>query len=623
MMHSRVFATSLTILAAIAPALHAQPEFLEIDHPVLDSMEEAVRLQLFEARASVERLQAAGTDPDALGQAFRELGSLYLVYDLGDAAAASLENASRLLPQDADLHYLLGTLYESDRDLEGARREFQRARELDSHYLPTLIRLAGVHRLLDSLQEAGEVLDQARRLEPGSAIVLSALGRLAAAGQRYEDAVDFFEKALDAQPSATSIHYPLSRAYQELGDSEQAQFHLEHRGEVRVVYSDPVAEQVRSGATGVAVELILANMALRSGSVEAAESRLRRAVELDPDSAAAHFALGVVLERQERSEEALEELILAVDLDPDSLRRRQALALHLLQMERDDEAIVVLRELLDRAPEYVKPREDLATALTRVGDLAAAADEFKRVLELDPERNYSRWKRALVLERSGRMEESIAEVREVLERTPNFPEAHFKLANYAAASGDVEEALAGYAKAVTFNPDLQEAHLNLAILLGREERFLESAEHWARVAEIAPDNPQTHLALATARILGGAWSSAREGLEEAADLHSSDPGVGEMLARLLATAPDPSVRNGPFAVGIARKLFDALPGLSTAETLAMAHAEVGNFEAAVALQTRALAEAETTEDPQAIGTARRRLALYQAGKPVRDVWAPP
>ena len=57
-----------------------------------------------------------------------------------------------------------------------------------------------------------------------------------------------------------------------------------------------------------------------------------------------------------------------------------------------------------------------------------------------------------------------------------------------------------------------------------------------------------------------------------------------------------------------------------AETVAMAWAELGNFEEAIAWQNRALDLGTEREPTTELDLARRRLALYQRGEPCRAPW---
>lgn len=91
------------------------------------------------------------------------------------------------------------------------------------------------------------------------------------------------------------------------------------------------------------------------------------------------------------------------------------------------------------------------------------------------------------------------------------------------------------------------------------------------------------------------------------------------LARLLAGAPDPDVRDGERALRVMEQLPPDQRQVDGGETMAMVLAELGRFEEAAASQRQALAAAARTG--QAGGGGRRgmaeRLALYERRAPWR------
>ena len=129
------------------------------------------------------------------------------------------------------------------------------------------------------------------------------------------------------------------------------------------------------------------------------------------------------------------------------------------------------------------------------------------------------------------------------------------------------------------------------------------------------------MTLATARILSGDVAAARRDLETALAKHPSDPRIADTLARVLATAPEDTVRDGAMAADIASKLIDAMPSTQHAETMAMALAELGRFEDAAKLEEQAIAGMESAgvTGPD-LDDARRRLELYRRSQPVRAPW---
>lgn len=104
---------------------------------------------------------------------------------------------------------------------------------------------------------------------------------------------------------------------------------------------------------------------------------------------------------------------------------------------------------------------------------------------------------------------------------------------------------------------------------------------------------------------------------EAIRLDSKDPDGYNNLARLLATCPKDSVRNGKHAVELATKANALSLGKVSdiASTLASAYAECGDFNEAIKWQQKAIALGDLRGDRLRI--AQDRLKLYEDRKPFR------
>jgi hypothetical protein len=89
-------------------------------------------------------------------------------------------------------------------------------------------------------------------------------------------------------------------------------------------------------------------------------------------------------------------------------------------------------------------------------------------------------------------------------------------------------------------------------------------------------------------------------------------------AWILATCPEPRYRDGKAALESATRACELTrwKDADSIQTLAAAHAEVGDFKAAVECQKNAV-EHIRDRGPQYMKEATDRLALYQAGKPYR------
>ena len=670
MTRTPIVLASLALLDATAWALPPAPsgapqtvsaersgDLVEIPEPALDSAEPAVA-QLIRDR--LERARALAADTAASvgdrSTAFAELGRTLLLYELLDPAEAALENAARLAPGEPSSLYYLGTIHQERGELDAARDRFAAVLELDADNLAALVRLGDVERAANRPEAARNWYDRALTVAPESPAAHWGLGQLAAAAGDPRAAVRHFEAVLAAQPEAGSTHYALAIAYRELGEEERAREHLARRGEGAVRLADPLIDALRQYGVGASLAMQRGIAAYTRGHFETAVEAYREAVAADPENTTARHALATSLARLGRFEEGARELEIVVRQKPDSGVAQYNLGAMYSQMGDPDGAIRHFERALELSPELTDARFNLALLLEARGQLDRARDELAEILRRDPQDTSAAIRHALLTARLGRPESGESDLRGILSVDPENSEArmalaglladggrperaldeyrrllasaedhqvraraHLAVGRLLAIGGDVEAALPEVETTVELMPGVAEARLTLGELLARAGRFAEAAEQFAAAIELEPPLLDAHLGRALALLLAGRDAEARSSLEESLSVLSGDAELTHLLARLLATSADASVRDGRRALELAQTAAAAQPSGRNAETVAMALAELGRFEEAARLQRQILAAARKADSPDQV-PIERRLAAYDEGRPARAPW---
>jgi len=113
------------------------------------------------------------------------------------------------------------------------------------------------------------------------------------------------------------------------------------------------------------------------GMAMEAEADLRQILAREPSRAEAHGELGVVLDLQGRSSEALAEHQEAHRLSPWDARWLNNLAFTLILRGKPKDAIPMLEEALRTEPTSARLRNNLGFALAASGDFSRAAQQFR------------------------------------------------------------------------------------------------------------------------------------------------------------------------------------------------------------------------------------------------------
>jgi tetratricopeptide (TPR) repeat protein len=158
-----------------------------------------------------------------------------------------------------------------------------------------------------------------------------------------------------------------------------------------------------------------------------------------------------------------------------------------------------------------------------------------------------------------------------------------------------------------------------AIVALTRQRYSEAVNLCDNALTLAKDQPELASNLITLRanahMLTGEDRAARADLERALAFDKKNAGASNDYAWLLATCPDPSVRDGKRAIRFARAANAASQSESATclDTLAAAEAEAGDFVAAIKDEKRALALAKETR-----AICERHLQSYLNKTPVRE-----
>jgi len=543
---------------------------VEIPRPDLAGFEPPI---LQRVQTLQERVATADSRPTA-AEALGELGIQYHAVLFLGAAERCYQQAAALAPEDPRWRYYLGVTQGHQGEDTEAVRTFEAASELAPDDLAVRIRLGDLYLKLGRVEDARASFRRASEIDSNSAAAWFGLGRTAVVAGDDAAAVRHFERTLELAPEATAVHYPLAQAYRRLGELERAEAHLTQRGEAGLGFPDPRMQKVLQREVDTAIDTLrsLAGQPERLtveelvqiaqgqiGGKGGAVERFRHRVETegpgldDPThQARLHLTLGLLLQAHGSPEAAARHLDRALRLDP-----------------RLETGEIRLR---------------MAQALLAQGDRAAAEVELRRAVQLDlPDAD-----RALAWHRLG------------------------ELARQRDAAGEAAER---YRRALAIDPGLIDARLGLATALGRMGRLGEAAAEYRRVQGRVPEREEAWLGEATALAVSGRMEEARNRLEAGLLAAPGSVALARTLAQILASAPDPALRDGERALELARRAMAAEPTAVNSETLAMALAQTGRFEEAADIQEELVRRESTGGNVGQTARLRANLERYRSGRP--------
>src|SRR5580704_18710329 len=238
----------------------------------------------------------------------------------------------------------------------------------------------------------------------------------------------------------------------------------------------------------------------------------RRAVELKPDAAEAHYNLGFILQERGKLDAAIEVYRRALALRPDMPQAHTNLGVALQHQGKLDDAVAAFRQAIAGNPKYVDAHFNLGAVLRLQGHADEAAAAYWRVIALEPSHAAARNNLALILSEAGELSAADGLLRQAVGRWPDYSEGHNNLGALLLDQGRPQEALDALQRALKRTPDYPEAYLNMGNALRELGSLAEAIDAYGRAIALRPTYAEALAQLVYHRARACDWTDA--GAEE-------------------------------------------------------------------------------------------------------------
>jgi protein O-GlcNAc transferase len=304
--------------------------------------------------ADADRCYRQVTESDAqypvalinLGFILREQGRTH-------EAREVLESAVRIAAEDADSHYLLGSILETTGPKGAEISHLQKAIDLRPDF--ELAR----RQLITALIKSG----------------------------RFPEAIKLCEESLAILPDSAELHFFRSSLYLHTDEKALAIASCE-----RALALNPALLEAQQS---------LSRLLLDTEQLEQAEASYRREIELTPQHYGPHHQLGVVLNRMTKYAGAIEQFKRAISLNPRSGASYLSLGESYIQLDDESEENLALAQANYEKAVEVEPQVSgycysLGFNYWRTAQFERAMASFDRAIELDPNNVKARWARVML-----------------------------------------------------------------------------------------------------------------------------------------------------------------------------------------------------------------------------------
>lgn len=413
-------------------------------------------------RAEEEYKRAIAIDSNIEG-ARQGLALIYLNRKELDKAAAELKKAIAVDPKDADLHKLLGEVYEKKGDKQAAEDEY---------------RLAGMPRVTPRAEEQKPADLQVTSSPNGDERLKK--GKELFAAKEYEKALAEFQSVSKDHPNFAEAHQRAGECLQALGRNDEAiaayreairnkaenadlHYNLGVLYERKEMPDEAVVEFKQSlnfGENGDARRR-LADIYSQRGIFPQAIEQYRELLKTKKDDPVLHLKLARVLFSSKNYKDSIAEYQEAVALEPDNLEAHRELAGIFKKRGMTDDAEKQYREVLRLKKDDSEARNALLAIYVEKKKYNDVLALLKEGVELNPKDANSHYKLGLIYEFNKDYESAIASYKATVELNKDHAKALNALGRVYMKTGRYTEAKEALEAARTADPNLEETKVLL------------------------------------------------------------------------------------------------------------------------------------------------------------------
>jgi Flp pilus assembly protein TadD len=274
------------------------------------------------------------------------------------------------------------------------------------------------------------------------------------------------------------------------------------------------------------------------------------------------------------------------------------------------------------APRVAESHNGLGVVHAGLHQTDAAIAEYRRAVALDPSCWSAHLNLGTILLQRGDLSGAEHHLGIARFGLPGDPDAAFHHGMALLAAGKLAEAEAEMRNAVSRRPGNWQAMSRLGTIMalrGRVDHGIAMVENAIRIAP-GEASPRFWLAMILLEA-GGREPEAIARFEDAIRLDPKSPDAANQLAWVLATHPNPAVRDPVKARDYARRAVELAGGDDprTLDTWAAAEAAAGRFDEARRTGKRALDAAARTGPDTLAAAIRGRLSLYERDRPYVEI----
>jgi len=420
------------------------------------------------------------------------------------AAQPELEQANALQPNTFEILHNLGGVYLRNAEYSKAELFLNRALKLKPDSAETLYLLAQVYSEQHRPADALDLLARAHKLAPENADITFFFARVCMTENYYEDAIPLLESGLQTSPQRADLRAALGESYFMSGKVEKAIGEFKQLTEL-----EPTARSY--SFMGLSYRQL--------GRFDEARKYFQEGLRKDPRSTTCLFNLGYIEERQGNHAAAEAFFQEALRSNPDYAEALLELANLRIASKKLPEAADLLRKYVRLSSTPASGYYKLAMVERSLGQTKAAERDMSVFQTLSKNASTGPYPYQHLFDyldnRStlSSKEKTMLDLTQLLQQIqthPGQPEDLYLLAEGYLKLGKVEDARKAIAQLDQLSATDYRTQTGVGVLLGRYRLYNDAIQHFQNALRVNPDSDDVKFDLADAYFRNGRYPQALE-----------------------------------------------------------------------------------------------------------------
>ncbi|MBI9089879.1 MAG: tetratricopeptide repeat protein [Desulfobacterium sp.] len=230
----------------------------------------------------------------------------------------------------------------------------------------------------------------------------------------------------------------------------------------------------------------------KQNRLDEALANVKKALKINPAEKRVHSDLGVIYSRMKRFDLALKHLKLALEIDPDFFDAQYNLGNTLQRMGEVDGAAVRYLEAFRLNPLHIETLTSLGTVLSEKNKNGEAINYFRRALDIRPDDPAILEKIGKILYALGQYDDAYAKFKKIIEIDPYNFSARYNIGLVWFQKGKKELAASCFQEVLVEKPDHVDSIYNLGVIFAGQGNGDAAAKQYKTVVRLKPDHVQAH-----------------------------------------------------------------------------------------------------------------------------------